>query len=233
MMPVVPHISINSRKIARTLAFIAVALVVFSVSVSAYEVISGTEILNKLDVDWEGSLPSYFSSLLLIGSSVLLGIIAFHKKANRDDYSLHWLGLSIIFFLLSIDETVAIHEGFVYPLQDLLGASGFFYYAWVIPGIICVGIFGLAYWRFVMHLPPKARKLFILAGMIFLSGAIGMELIGGKWADTIGIENLVYVLIVTVEESLEMTGIVVFIYALLQYLKTLLPNIHFSLSVPD
>lgn len=45
-----------------------------------------------------------------------------------------------------------------------------------------------------------------------------MELAGGYYADFYGQQNMAYVLIVSIEEFLEMMGIVVFIYALLSYM---------------
>ena len=46
-------------------------------------------------------------------------------------------------------------------------------------------------------------------------GAIGVELIGGRYLELHGVENLTYAMITTVEESLEMAGVIIFIWALL------------------
>src|SRR2546430_2508277 len=46
----------------------------------------------------------------------------------------------------------------------LYGWGGLLYYAWVIPGAVCTVIFAMAYVRFLMHLPPKTRWLFTMAG---------------------------------------------------------------------
>jgi hypothetical protein len=56
-----------------------------------------------------------------------------------------------------------------------------------------------------------------VAAILYIGGAIGVELIGGRYAELHGEENWTYSMITTVEESLEMAGLIVFIWALLEY----------------
>ena len=56
-----------------------------------------------------------------------------------------------------------------------------------------------------------------MAVILFIGGAIGVELIGGRYAELNGPKNLMYSMIVAIEESLEMGGLIVFIWALLRY----------------
>ena len=69
--------------------------------------------------------------------------------------------------------------------------------------------------------------LFILSGGIFVAGAIGLELIGALQDDSIGKENLVYCLLYSAEETLEMLGIATFIFALLRYISDQFNGIQF------
>ena len=73
-----------------------------------------------------------------------------------------------------------------------------------------MSIFVLSYWRFLGHLPPTTRFRFILAGAVFVGGALGVELILGYWTDLHGSSNLGYAIIDWVEESMEMTGVGLF-----------------------
>jgi len=54
--------------------------------------------------------------------------------------------------------------------------------------------------------------------VIFLTGVLGIELLGAREADLHGTETVVYCLLYTLEEMLEMLGIILFIYALLSHL---------------
>jgi hypothetical protein len=71
--------------------------------------------------------------------------------------------------------------------------------------------------KFLLHLPAKTRLRFLIAATIYLGGAIGVELFGSQHAELYGYENLTYSMIATLEESLEMTGLIVFIWALMNY----------------
>lgn len=94
------------------------------------------------------------------------------------------------------------------------------YYTWVIPGMFLVGIVTCFYLRFVFGLPRRTRSFFILAAATFVAGAIGVEMLSGVQADRFGEENLTYALIITLEEFLEMIGVVVLVRALVDYIHT-------------
>ena len=110
-------------------------------------------------------------------------------------------------------------ESLVDPVRTLLGDSdlGFFYWAWVLPGIVLVTALGLFFSRFLLDLPATVRIRFLTAATIYIVGAIGFELVGGRYVEMYGDQNLTVSLIATVEEGLEMAGIIYFIWALLKY----------------
>lgn len=165
----------------------------------------------------EMNVPTLYSSFALICASILLFIIGYlHKKINLS--YLPWFGLSLIFLFLSIDETSSIHERLTAPVKESLNTSGLLFYAWVIPYSIGLMVFLLVYARFLLNLPKKTMILFIVSGCIFVTGAIGFELLGGRQAEQFGPNDLLYSLFYTCEELLEMLGIAIFIYALLTYL---------------
>jgi len=97
------------------------------------------------------------------------------------------------------------------------GDLGIFYFAWVIPGIALVLVLGLFFLRFLLSLPATTRRRFLIAATLYLGGALGVELIGGQYAELHGFESFTYSMIATVEESLEMAGLILFIRALLKY----------------
>jgi len=76
----------------------------------------------------------------------------------------------------------------------------------------------LFFLRFLLRLPSRNRNLFLFAGALYVGGCIGIELIGGSYDQAHGYENLTYNLISTVEEGLELAGLIAFLYGLLTYL---------------
>ncbi|MCH8039862.1 MAG: hypothetical protein IH977_05880, partial [Nitrospinae bacterium] len=83
-------------------------------------------------------------------------------------------------------------------------------YSWAIPGGITAAIFGLAYLRFLRHLPARTRWLFVVSGCVFLGGAVGVEMSTDWYDDEDLLDTLAYNLWNTVEEGLEMGGVVLF-----------------------
>lgn len=171
-------------------------------------------------VDYENTVPSFFSASLLLMAALLLALISTLKQASQATHRFQWRMLSCTFLFMAVDEAASIHELLIGPMRSLLGqeASGIFFFAWVIPGIAIALIFGLSYLRLLLHLPLKTKWTIVLAATLYLGGAIGMELIGGRYAHLHGMENLTYSMLATVEESLEMTGAIIFIHALLNYI---------------
>jgi len=167
--------------------------------------------------DAEQNIPTLYSSVTLLLSSGLLLLITFQHKQQTESYFL-WLVLAIIFMFLSLDEFATLHENLIRPVRESLNTSGVLYFAWVIPYSALLVLFLAFYFRFLQNLPKKSMVLFLLSGTIYISGAIGFELIGGLRAESHGFNNLVYSLITTTEELLEMLGIALFIYSLLVYI---------------
>ena len=174
----------------------------------------------RLNVDMEVSIPTWYASSTLLLCSILLAVIWRAKKQNRDAYSPHWMGLAVIFLYLSLDEAASLHEMTIEPIRSAFDLTGVLYYAWVIPGAIFVSIVGLAYTRFLVALPTLTRGLFLLAGIVYVGGAIGMELVGANYRYLYGRHNWTYAVIVGIEECLEMIGVVIFIHALTSYISS-------------
>lgn len=233
-------ISICPRKIAWVMALAALGLVLASIvgSIWTRMPVEGELLIEIREsyvrlfyLDWEANVPTWFSSSQLLLCASLLAIIALAKKTNGDRYVVHWSALSMIFLYLSIDDAAVIHEMANKPLQSLRNVSGVFYDAWILPASACVFVFVLAYLRFLAHLPAQTRRLFVIAGAIFVGGAIGAEAVGAYHAHLHGEGTLTYAMIITVEEFLEMLGLVVFTYSLLDYMRSWLPEL--ALGIGD
>lgn len=156
---------------------------------------------------------------MLLLCSVLLAGITLSRRAVSSHYVRHWGLLGAIFLYLAADELLQIHEESSGFLRSILGTDGFLYYTWIIPALILLFIFGALYASFVITLPAKIRLLFLTAGSIYVAGAVGLEMVGGYYASAHGEESARFIAETTAEEFLEMLGIVVFIYALLEYMR--------------
>src|SRR3989442_9129819 len=224
------HISIPQRKFVGGLVFITGVLVVLSLVANfvTYSIAAGGALEMQVrksferlfDLDAEANIPTWFSSALLLMCATLVAANAAAKWQTRGRYRVHWIVLSVIFLYLSVDETAIIHEMSIKPLRSMLHTTGLLYNAWIIPGIAATAIFVLAYLKFLLNLPPGTGLLFFVAGAVYVGGAVGVEALSGLYAVAHGEENLTYKLLTTIEESMEMLGLVIFINANLGYLRT-------------
>ena len=105
-------------------------------------------------------------------------------QARRQTF--YWLGLTILFLFLAIDEGAAIHEAVSTFLERYMNARGALYFLWVVPYGVATLVFALAFLKFVWELPKDTRARFVAAGLIFLSGALGIEMFGAREADLHG-----------------------------------------------
>ncbi len=223
-------IFIHHKRVVWALAIIAAALVVLSVTANflTYSVVDNplpakvTHNFERLfDLDSEANVPTWFQVALLLTCAGLLAINAGVHKTKNESHAIYWMILSVAFLYLSIDELASIHDMANAPVKQLLhSTSGILRFAWVIPYGILTGIFGLANLKFLFNLPRKTAMLFIVAGIIYVGSSIGIELLGGMYSAIHGEENFNYKLIATVEESGEMVGLILFIFANLDYINT-------------
>lgn len=178
--------------------------------------------------DAEANFPSLYSALAILLSSAILWRIGSREDEKAKRRSVSWKILSIFFVLLAVDEFGSVHEFMIQPMRGLVEQSSldsdYLYFAWFIPYAVLVLVLGVVLGKFFFTLPLGTRWIFTLAGVVFLSGAVGMEMIGGKyWADQgwaiDGSDpvDINYALLTTVEELLEMLGVVIFIYGLTRF----------------
>ena len=188
--------------------------------------------IKKFALDSELSFPTYFSSFILLFSAFLLAVIAGIKQRAKDSYTLHWVFLAIICLFMSLDETVTLHEYFIKLLRSAYNPTGVFYFAWVIIAIPIVIIIAAAYRKFILHLPTNSRILFLTSAGLYLTGAIGLEMVGGWYYSMNGSQTLSYIFVSSMEETLEIAGILTLIHALLRYIGSHFPEVRFRLSDP-
>lgn len=177
-------------------------------------------LLSLFYLDKEYNVPTYFSSLLLLATTLILAFIFIHNYLRKASHRYYWAILACIFLLLSMDEYMGMHERMIDPLRSYLDAEKWLYFTWVVPAAIAVLITGLLFLRFFFSLRYAMRKMFFISGALYITGALGIEMLGGYVTHAYGQRSLHYPMTVNLEESLEMFGIAYFIYALLIYLQT-------------
>ena len=117
-----------------------------------------------------------------------------------------------------MDELFGFHESLIGPIRNRVQVRGVFSYEWVLLAIPLVLILAISYSRFFFHLPSKTRILFFLAALLLVGGSLGGEMMSGWYASFFGEGDANYIMLTVFEETLEMSGVIIFIHALLQFL---------------
>lgn len=210
---------ISARKLLFILISIIVVLLILNVlTVFNYEY--GSYFFKKFNFDKEKNIPSIFSSLLLLMASATLLFISF-KALTFKISNVFWRSLSFIFLFLSFDELLRIHEKIGKFTGNYIKGEGVFYYAWLIPYGVLLLFLIFIYAKPVFALPVKIRINMIISGVLFVGGAVGIEMITGLFIEKnelFALEELrssmFIFLLYSIEETLEMLGVSYFIYTL-------------------
>jgi hypothetical protein len=113
---------------------------------------------NLLYVDFEQSLPTLFSTLMMLVGALLCAGIAHGRSHQGTSDVRHWAALSVIFGLLAIDEFASLHEQLTEPLRRLLDIEGgLLLWAWVVPAV-AVSVFVVFFLPFLGRLPRSTRR---------------------------------------------------------------------------
>lgn len=170
--------------------------------------------------DFERNLPTLFSVLLLLRAGwVCVHYLGGAQRSRWDRAIARALG--VVFVFLAADEALALHERLSAPVRQLLEAgalgetalasSALLTFAWILPYGVMAGVLSLLLLGWLGRLPPPIRRGLVLSAALYLGGALGLEAVGGWWiAGDLARRDLVYDLIVTGEEFLEMGGLLLF-----------------------
>jgi hypothetical protein len=163
-----------------------------------------------LSLSYEQNLPTWYASSLLLVCALLL--VAIGRDARRRDrrFAIAWFALGTGFAVMSLDEASELHE----QLYGVVDGGDLVYFDWIIPAGAAVLLLAIAFVPFLRTLPSRRRRDFVVAGALYLGGAVVMELPLGWWTAAHGTDSAGYALIDWIEESMELAGASWFLLAL-------------------
>jgi len=217
------YMIVEPKRVTRLFYIIIGLLTVLHVSdLVVYHWVGNTDVFDYIyivDFDTEGNIPTLFSSLLFFINSVLLFFISRIAKKQSSSDSKQWLGLAIIFLFLCFDESIVIHEHSGDLLANYIDAYGFLYYPWFIPYMIAFFLLVLFYLPFYFKLNKETKVSFFIAASMFITGAAGLDILGANEDYHNGSNTIVYAILYTLEELMEMIAQVIFMSALLRIIE--------------
>jgi len=216
-------LTIRHTHVAVVLGGITAFLVLTHLTLQAIAILSGHDhlfgLVQMFNLDAEHNLPTLFGGLLFLVSAMLCAILWSAGRAEgRAERA--WLMLAYVFGFLGVDEFSVWHERLDALLRSALDPSGVLTFAWVIPYGFLTIVLALAMIPHLRRLEPTTRNYLILAGAIYVAGAIGFEMLGGYvYEGESTTHTWRWVTLTTIEELLEMVGMSLFVYTLLRQIR--------------
>lgn len=216
------HIKIEVKEIVKYLSLMAAVLIAIHIVILGIYYYVGDpdkfDFVRMFDLDMEQNIPTLFSSALMLIAAFLFYLLSKSPKEIKKGSRRYWLGLSFIFTFLAFDESAKIHEKLGDYTEKFVEATGYLHYPWVISYSVLVLVLGFFYFKFFWRMESKVFWSFMGAAAIFLSGAIGFELLGANESSLHSTDTILYSIYYTIEESLEMFGVIYLISILLNLL---------------
>ncbi len=210
------------ERLVGTLLVIAVlvCLVSFAGQVVESRVSSPTvhKITKWLDVNSEGNLPTWYSTVLIALAALLSYLAARAPRSVGNTTRGQWYGLTLAMLFVAADEGAQIHEKVNVLLKPLHGQETY-YFAWVGPWTALVVLLAMLFGTFLRGLPSRHRYAILVAGAVYVGGALGVECIEAACFFREDGVDLRYEGIATVQELLEMVGMTLFIHAVMGVLS--------------
>lgn len=181
-----------------------------------------------LSLSYEENIPTYYSAVLLLFASAMSALLAADTRRQSRRDSIAWWGLCAGFFYISVDEVLQFHERWGASIHT----SGVLHFSWVIPAGGVLVVLAALYAPFLYRMAPRLRYRILLAGAVYVIGAVVLELPLGAWTEEKGEKNLEYALIDWLEETLEMTGIALYLLTTFDLLAARSVSLRFAAPAP-
>jgi hypothetical protein len=175
------------------------------------------ELSNRFDFDDEVSLPSWYSFIILFLVSASAAFAYLLENSPKKRFA--WLVLAILYLLMSIDEAAGLHEfvlqtmhNIYYLDQDPLVSKNAWWLA--LPFIlIAISALGIMVYK---ALPRRTVSLMAIGIVLFMIGAVAIDALTA----TVPLQTYANQgLLVALEESLEIIGTLIILYAILMYIE--------------
>ncbi len=169
-------------------------------------------------VEKEANFPTFVNFALLVTASALTMLVAINSWKTNDDWRWHWLALGALFLFMSFDEAAQVHEPVGTYLTRGIDGRGFLQWTWVIAGMSIVLLLFIMGFRFLRALSGNVRRILLGAWVVYLSGALGLEMVSAFLSYN-EMEN--FRVVTLIEETFEMAGAGLFGVAALTQIKQL------------
>lgn len=202
----------------RAACVVIAALVLMSVLADLTTSSMESTVWKAASLDSESSLATVYAILQVGTCAAAAFLVSFVLRRRGRPWAGHWFAVGLLLVAVAVEEQVGWHETLSHKLTDAWDTSGLLRFAWVLPGVVVVGLLTVVFLRFVVALPPPIRGLVVAAASVYVAGAVGVEMFSGLADDGRVSLSTAWVALTTLEETLELLGVALMGYAIGRYL---------------
>jgi len=224
---------LSPKRITVTLSVFAFTLLLISIVRNIYQQFTGAELRVGTIFSFgdQVNVPTWYSSSLMLLCALLMLVIAWNSHNNGDRFARHWGFLSLLFVLLSANEVALLHRRLFVFFIYVLPLPGKRLIGFFLLTACVVGLF-LAYRKFLAHLPKQILSSFVVVGTLYFAAALIDKLDKReywRYVETFGVERSPG-LLTTVDEMLELIGVIILIHAVLSYMSLHIKELRFYIK---
>ncbi len=165
----------------------------------------------------EFCLPSFYSSALFFAAAALQVLLGLKMKVHR----WNWFLSAALFLYLAFDDWFRLHEQIGSILPEAVRIDrGNALSGWLVFGLLLAMIGARLVYPLLQAISLKERAIMTVSAALFLSGALGCELIGWLHPAVENTREFAYGFLVGIEEMLELSGLSLFLWSLSRSLKS-------------
>lgn len=217
------QLSLHPRMLALALAAAVIVLSFASYVAQAliyeFDIASAKGLVPLFDATREANVPSWYATVTLLGCGAAAACVGltpprggFAKPAGR-----RWLVVAAFLLLASLDEGAAVHDVLDENLE-LPELGGLLKFAWILPAALIVAAALPVVWRAAADLMPRPRREFLVGIAVWVGSATVLEATEGRLIEVQGEKTLDLALVSSTQETLEMVGVALMLFALVNQL---------------
>ncbi|MDX1291593.1 MAG: hypothetical protein R3265_02185, partial [Hyphomonas sp.] len=166
----------------------------------------------------EANIPALTSAMLILSCGVV-ALLSGGLQARSGRDRLPWLLLGAVMIFLAYDEGARLHEQIGDTMHARLNADWLPDYAFLLPYGAAMLVLAIVLIPWFFRLDRASQILFVAAGTIFVTGAAGFEILEREHLLAVGqTESALTDVTVTIEETLELSGMALFLFAMVKRL---------------
>lgn len=196
---------------------VTIAAIVVVNILNAYAIVAGPRENERYWylVVTETSPSTWLSVTMLSGSALLAGVCWRVDTRQRQTF---WALVMLSLLAMSLDDAAEVHERVGGNVGDALGDASGLSYLWVAPWAAIAAVIGRVLWRLRPRLPAPVRRWLLIGAGMSIGAAVVLEVVATKTVNRGGEGSLTErLLLYSVEENLEMIGVLIIAYVLARH----------------